>query len=428
MKNSFLLILLLTFVVTVHAQTKEPEPIDGIAAIVDEDVILMSEVNEAKRAAVIQLQSRTDQLPPDEAITYQVLERLISTKLQVSKARETGIVVSDAEVDKTIRKVAASNNMDINDLRKTLESDGLSFGAFWEQIRDEMTTARLQRKFAEQIAVSKSELDIYLSSDQQSAGEFHLGHILIPVSDSSDSAVVKKSAKQAELVYAELKKGVDFAKAAVTYSGGQKALEGGDLGWRPASQLPPTMVDALKGLKPGDITMPIPGPSGFHILKLIDTREAAKHMVTEYNTQHILIEVNELVSAVDALDQINLIVKQLGEGAEFNELAIKHSDDVSNASKGGDMGWEAPQAFGPQVQKILVELKDGEYSEPFQSSLGWHIMKVTARRESDKTDELVRRQAREAIRSRKSDEELEAFVRRLRSEAYIVDRVSNKQS
>ncbi|MGV6852607.1 MAG: peptidylprolyl isomerase [bacterium] len=415
--------LLLTMQVVSAAQSNA---IDGIAATVDEDIILISELAEAKRAALVQLKARTDQLPPDEVINRQVLDRLILTRLQVRKARENGINVTDNEVDKTIRQVAASNKMSMSELRRTLESDGLNFASFWEQIRDEMTIARLQKRFTQQVEVTESEIDNYLSSEQNLSGEFHLGHILIPVKEPSDPAQVKNAAAQAEKIYAELLDGADFAKSALTYSAGQKALEGGDLGWRPASQLPPSMVDALKGLKPGDIARPIPGPSGIHILKLIDKRDEAKHIVTEYKVGHILVKVNELVSAVDALDLITSIKEQLDEGKSFEKLAEKYSDDTATSTKGGDMGWEVPEAFGPQVQQILMSLKEGEVSEPFQSSLGWHIMKLEGVREADRTQVVVRNQAREAIRARKADEELATFVRRLKSDAYIVNKIEER--
>lgn len=410
-----------------RAQAIATDPVDRIVAVVDEDVILQSELDRAVGNILAQYAGRAGQLPPRDVIERQVLERLISIRLQLARAEQTGIRVSDMELDQSVMRLAQQNNVSLDQLRASLERDGFSYAEFRDTMRDELVVQRLRQRFVQsRVNVTDTEVDILLASESLKRGEVRLSHILVGVPDGASAAQIQAAREKAEMVKKELDGGLDFASAAIRFSDGQQALEGGDLGWRKFNEVPNAFADQIAGMQPGEVTQPMRGPSGFHILKLVDLREPQQELVREYNARHILIKTSELVSANDALDTVRDIRRRIEGGDDFAEMAKEFSEDTATANLGGDMGWFEIGAYGTRVEQVLNGLADGQLSEPFQTEVGWHLMQRLATREADVTDERRRDQAREIVRNRKAEEEYDLFLRQLRGEAYIENRLTDK--
>ena len=403
------------------AQLLPSDSIDRIVAVVDEDVVLQSELDRAVGQILAQYQRNPAQLPPRNLLEAQVLNRLIMTRLQVARADSTGVRVGDADIDNAVQTIARQNNLSPDQLRASLAQDGISYSEFRRNLHDELMVQRLHQRVAQSSAqVSDAEIDIMLASNSLKTGEVHLAHILIGVPDGASADQLQAAREKAERVKKEIDGGMDFTAAAIRYSNASDALEGGDLGWRRFDQVPSMFADLVQGMKPGDSTPALRGPSGFHILKLVGKRDTGPQMVTEYHARHIMVRMSELVSADEAQRKVAELRRRLVDGKEdFAKLAKQFSQDPGSANAGGDMGWFAIDAYGPKVAEVLTTLKDEEISQPFQTEAGWHLIQMLGKREQDKTREAQREQARQAIQERKADEEYDNFLRTLRSEAYV---------
>ncbi len=403
------------------AQLLPSDSIDRIVAVVDEDVVLQSELDRAVGQILAQYQRNPAQLPPRNLLEAQVLNRLIMTRLQVARADSTGVRVGDADIDNAVQTIARQNNLSPDQLRASLAQDGISYSEFRRNLHDELMVQRLHQRVAQSSAqVSDAEIDIMLASNSLKTGEVHLAHILIGVPDGASAEQLQAAREKAERVKKEIDGGMDFTAAAIRYSNASDALEGGDLGWRRFDQVPSMFADLVQGMKPGDSTPALRGPSGFHILKLVGKRDTGPQMVTEYHARHIMVRMSELVSTDEAQRKVAELRRRLVDGKEdFAKLAKQFSQDPGSANAGGDMGWFAIDAYGPKVAEVLTTLKDEEISQPFQTEAGWHLIQMLGKREQDKTREAQREQARQAIQERKADEEYDNFLRTLRSEAYV---------
>ncbi len=409
----------------VFAQALSTESVDRIVAVVDEDVILQSELDRAVGNVLAQYAGRNAQLPPRDVIERQVLERLILMRLQIQRAQGTGIRVSDTELDQAVMRLAQQNNVSLDQLRGSLERDGFSYTEFRDTMRDELTVQRLRQRFVQsRVDVTDTEIDILLASESLKRGEVRLSHILVGVPDGASPEQIREAREKAEMVKKEIDGGLDFAAAAIRYSEGQQALEGGDLGWRRFNEVPTVFADLIAGMKVGEVTQAMRGPSGFHILKLVDQREAQQELVREYHARHILLETSELVSSDEALQSVRNLRNRIEAGEDFGDLAKEFSADTRTANLGGDMDWFDLQAYGTRVADVTASLADGQVSEPFQTEAGWHIMQRLGTRDSDVTDERKRQQAGDVIRNRKAEEEYDGFLRQLRGEAYIENRLA----
>jgi peptidyl-prolyl cis-trans isomerase SurA len=405
----------------VQAQMLSREPLDRIVAVAEDEVILQSELDRAVANVLAQYRNRPQQLPPREVLERQVLESLILLRLQVQRAQSTGIRVSDTDVDQAMQRVAENNKMTVAQLRASLARDGVDFDDFRRNLRDQLLVQRLQQRVVQSAAnVSDSEVDILLASNSLKEGEVHLQHILIAVPESADAAQIQQAKERADEVKKQLDNGMDFTAAAIRYSGAQDALQGGDLGWRHYDEVPEAFANLVEGMQPGQVSQVLRGPSGFHIVKLVDKRSDAKQVVTEYHARHILIRVGELTSSEEAQKEINDIRRRIVDNHEdFAALAKRHSQDANTAGAGGDLGWFPIDQYGTRIANELAVLKDGEISPPFQTEAGWHILERLGTRQQDMTEAMKREHAREVIRNRKADEEYENFLRQLRSESYV---------
>ncbi|MCK9489246.1 MAG: peptidylprolyl isomerase [Xanthomonadales bacterium] len=424
--RTLLLPLLLLATVPVSAQSLTVETLDRVIAVVDEDVILASELDRSVNNIIDQYADRAAQLPPRDVLERQVLERMILMKVQADRAQETGIRISEMQVDAAIGDVARSNGLTPDQLRASLEQQGLHYGEFRETVREELLIQALQQRFVQtRVSVSESEIDNLLGSGQLQRGEVHIGHILIAVPEGADSHSIEEARSRAQAVHDQIQAGMDFASAAIRHSNAPNALDGGDLGWRGLNEIPSVFIDIVAQMREGEVTPAIRSPGGFHLLKLYGRRADSQRLVEEFNARHIMIEFTELTSPEQAERRIRDVHRQILDGADFTDMAREHSDDHNTGPLGGDLGWFPPEAYGTGVAQVLPTLADGEISEPFRSDVGWHLLQRLGNRQQDRTADFLRRQAAETIRSRKAGEEFERYVRELRGEAYIENRLDD---
>ena len=403
-----------------QAQLMPTEKLDGIVAVLDGDVILRSELERQVATVQAQYANNPQQLPPRAELERQVLDRLIMSKLQVARADETGIRIADSEIDQTLSQIAAQNRMDVDQLRQAITRQGMSWEQFRHNVHDESLIQKLrQRVVQSRVQVSDTEIELLLKNGGVQRGQLHLGHIQITLPDGASPEQIAAAQAKAEDVSRQIRDGMDFAAAAIRYSDAQNALDGGDLGWRSYDELPPAFAEIAEKLQIGQSAPPVRGPNGFHIIKLIERREATSDLVTEYHARHILVRITEIVSAAQAEKTIRDLRARILAGEDFAKLAKEFSNDTGTANLGGDMGWFVKGAYGSKIAEMLTETKVGEISEPFLSDAGWHILEPLATRTEDKTAEAERDKARQTLGSRKAEEEYGNFLRQIRAEAYI---------
>nr|WP_295377741.1 peptidylprolyl isomerase [Pseudoxanthomonas sp.] len=409
-------------VAPLSAQTLQP--LDRIAAIVDEDVILQSELDRAVANVINQYANQPGQLPPREVLERQVMERLILMKLQVTRASGSGIQVGDQEVNGAVAAVAQQNGMTVDALRARLAQDGMSFNDFRNSLRDEITVQRLRQSFAQsKIQVSEGEVDAALAMQAGSGQQYHLAHILVALPDGATAEQISTGQQKVDGIKALLDKGeMDFNAAAVRYSDSPNALDGGDLGWRSMDEIPTAFVEMLKTMSPGQVVGPLRGASGFQLLKLVETRDASqadKRTVTEYHARHILVRVTETQDAAAAKAKIDTLRARIAGGADFATVAKESSEDPNSRGEGGDLGWFPADAFGPAFGEQVAGVGDGQVTEAFRTDAGWHIVQRVEARQSDVTDANQRAQIRETIGRRKLEDEYNRFLQEMRGEAFV---------
>ncbi|MGH8247492.1 MAG: peptidylprolyl isomerase, partial [Gammaproteobacteria bacterium] len=348
--------------------------LDRIIAIVNDDVIMLSEVEDRLRTVKNQLHEQGTEMPPTSILEKQVLDRLILTKLQIQMAEETGIRVDDETLNRTISNIAAENQVTLTQFREILESDGYSYEKFREDIRNEILLTRLrQRQVDNRVVVTDREVENYLATQEHQGEietEYKLRHILIGLPDAPSASDLERATQLAQKVLTELKNGADFAGLAATHSDGQQALDGGDLGWRKAGQVPTLFADFVAGMRPGDFSEIIRSPSGFHIIKLEDLRDSTKNVVTQTHARHILIRTDELVTEEDAHRRLEQLRMRITGGDNFAELARAHSTDPVSAAEGGDLGWVSPGDLVGDFEEVMNSLAPNAISPPFQTQYG----------------------------------------------------------
>lgn len=397
--------------------------LDRIIAIANDDVLMESELVTRIRKVSQELREKDIPPPPVHILEKQVLERLIVQRLQIQEAIRSGIVVEDQALNRTLQKVARSSNLTLRQFRRVLERDGFSFAQFREDVRNEIMIGRVRsRKVKNRVKVTDQEID-HLLENIENRGEFSnqylVGHILIAIPDGSTSEAIQRYQNKAEAVLSELREGANFKQSAAANSDAQTALEGGEMGWRKRSELPSIFADVVPKLSVGQLGDIIRTPTGFHIIKLMETRGGEKVMVNQTNVRHILVKPSTVLTIEDARARVEQLRNRILSGESFSKLAKSNSDDTTSAVNGGSMGWTLPGKMVPQFEAVMNKAKVGEVSEPFKSQFGWHILLVEGRRKHDGTLQYRRNKARQIILKRKTEEELELWLRRLRDEAYV---------
>src|SRR5512146_2158649 len=423
-KKLFTLILIAFAAVASAAEQKGAVPIDRIEVVVNDDVITHNELDKRVASVTRMLQRQKTALPDKSGLERQVLERMIIEMLQSQYAKESGLRIDDAQLDKTILRIAQQNKFPtVAPFRAKLEQDGTDFREFREEIRNEIISVRLrEREVDSKLVISENDVDNYLSNQatQQGKGEeLELAHILVVVPEQASADKIQTYRSRAEQALAKLRGGAPFAQVAAGYSDAQDALKGGELGWRPADRLPPLFSEPLQKMKPGELTPILRSPNGFHIIKLIARRSKDTPVViTQTHARHILIKTSELVPENEAKARLLEIKQRIDKGADFAEEARLHSEDGS-APQGGDLGWLSPGETVPEFENAMDALKVGQVSGLVQSGFGWHLIQVLERRSTDVSVEQKRQRARNAIRTFKSDEAFQDWLRQLRDRAFV---------
>lgn len=404
--------------------------LDGVAAIVNEGVVLKSQLMQ-QTAMIIKRARESDppmQLPPANVLREQLLERLIITEIQLQRAAMIGLQVSDQYLNESIAQIAASNNVRFEDMPALLAQEGVNYAAFREEMRDEITLDQLRRiDVGQRINVSPREIQQCIADLEGNVAvnsDYNLSHILISMSESATAAQIDEAKSKADEVYAQLIDGADFSEMAIRYSDAQTALDGGALGWLKGDQLPTLYTDIVAAMEAGDVSEPFRSASSFHIVKVNDLRSAIQRSeVEQVLVRHILVTPNEIIDDETAKQQLEDALEKLADGEDFGELAKLMSDDPGSANNGGEMDWSGPGTFVPEFEEVVDASEIGEISDPFRSRFGWHVVEVMDRRVYDNTEDLKQSNCDLRIRNGKMEEETQLWIQRLRDEAYVETRI-----
>ncbi|MFZ4504504.1 MAG: peptidylprolyl isomerase [Methylovulum sp.] len=399
------------------------EVLDRMVAVVEDDVILESELNLEVATIIQRMQASKAQLPPEAMLRKQVLEKLIMDKLQRLMAEKAGITVSEEMLTTSALEIAERNHLSLEQFRAELQNQGMSYKAFLDNMRNEIIINQLRgRELGGRIKVTDREVDHYLETEGKVGSEdinYRLGHILVAVREGASATDIKKAQAKVDQVLEKLREGQDFGKLAMSYSDDANALKGGDLGWRALRDIPSLFSEGITRMQEGQVADAIRSPSGFHIIKMLAIKGVDSHTITKTKVRHILIKTNELIDDTEASKRLLELKKRIQDGDDFAVLARSHSDDKGTAIKGGSLDWVSPGDLVKPFEEAMNALSLGQMSEPVQTQFGWHLIQVNEREKKDNSAEYRKNQVREAIRKRKIEEETELWMRRLRDEAYV---------
>ena len=414
--------ILLGFLISTNTYTKI-ELIDRVVAVVDSGVIMESQLNSRVEEILIRLKNDKAELPPLNLLEEQVLDRLIIEEIQLQLADRAGIKISDSELNQTLSRVSSQNNLSLEEFRLKLEAEGTSYKSFRDTIKKELIIQRVQRgKVGAKIDISEQELENFINSEEgrtQLAEQYNVQHILLSVKSGLSEIEIEAIENEAVSLLERLENGESFEKLAASYSAGQKALEGGFLGWRTSAELPSLFAEVVTGLTVGEVAQPVRSGAGFHILKLTEKRGNTVKFLDQTLARHILVQPSEIRTENQAEMLINDIYKRLKEGEDFKQLARQFSEDPGSKMDGGELGWSNPGDYDPAFEMTLNATEIGQLSEPVKSSFGWHIIEVMDRRNEDVSQEEQKNRAYQIIFKRKFDQELQSTLIELRAEAYV---------
>jgi len=417
-------ILALTLLSTAHVSVAQVKPLDGVAIVVNDGVVLKSEIE----ALVTQVKQRALQsaqtLPSDRVLETQATERLIDKVLKKQMAQRMSMRIGDTQLDQTIENIAGEQKLTVVQLKTALERDGINFASYRESIRDDILLGQVERiSLRRRINISEQEIDnlvILMKEHGQSTVQYNLGHILISHNGDESTENQKATRERADKVLELLNSGSDFKRIAITASSGPKALEGGDWGYMNINEMPTLFTDAVRGKSKDDVIGPFKSGNGYHILKIFDIKGQQQVDVSEVNAKHILIKTSIVLSDERAKQMLDQFIVDIAEGtATIEALAKKHSDDPGSAIRGGELGWNDPSIYVPSFKETLAKLEMDELSQPFKSSHGWHIVQLTGKRQVDATENFIKNRAYQMLFNRKFNEESTAWTKELRSNAFI---------
>ena len=402
--------------------------IDGVAAIVNEGVVLRSELNRQQDLIIMRATEAGMELPPAHILREQVLERLIVEEIQRQRADRIGIQISDQMLNQAIAQIAQANNMNFEDLPAILEQDGIDYGEYRRDMRKQMILEQLKRiDVVNRISVSQREIEACLADLEDNAvvnSNYNLSHILVSVPASATNEQFGEAEQEALSIVAQVESGADFGELAIRYSDSDTALQGGSLGWRPGNQLPSLFSDVVGGMNDGDVSQPIRAISGYHIVKINEIQGVTqKSEIEQTLVRHILITPDQIIDEETAKQQAQDAYDRIQAGENFAEIAKLMSDNPGSANQGGEMGWTNPGEFVPEFEEVANNSEIGELSEPFRSRFGWHILEVQERRTYDNTEDLKESNCIQRVRNGKLNNETELWVRRIRDEAFVETRI-----
>jgi len=406
------------------ALSSTAQTLDEIIAVVEETVILQSELDSRVNLIVKQFGTNANQLPPIDSLRAQILDRMIVETIQLQMAQRLGIRIRDEDVTEAMTRVAARNNQSLQAFRKTLMAQNTDFADFREQIKRELTISRVQQRMVSQrIQVTDQDVQNFLASPigkEQLSAEYRLFHILIALDENPSNAETQRTLESVQQLKRRIETGkISFSNAALTYSDGQNAEQGGDMGWRRLGQLPTLFAEAIKKLPAGELSNPIQSGAGFHLLYVQERKGGVIKNVNQTQVRHILVTPNAIRSENQTKALIDTIYEQLKQGADFMALAKTYSDDATTARNGGDLGWIDPSTMVPAFEKVVLSQPIGVIARPFRSQFGWHVLEVQDRRNQDMSEAFKLATARQMIFRRKFDEELDSWLREMRQDAYV---------
>ncbi len=397
--------------------------LDRVVAIVDDDVVLLSELNQRMVGILSRIQQSGTQAPADEILRKQVLEQLISERLQLNMGYNAGIRISDEEVNQTLARVAASNNLSMEDYIGQIHASGSTMATVRQEIASEIIIMRVQQgQVMRRINISEQELTNFLNSEEGrlvTSPDVKIGQILLSVPSSSSGGEVDATMSKLNDIEQQLQNGVDFRQLAIANSDDQSALDGGDLGWRKMAQLPSVFIEAVEAMEVGQVSEPIRSAAGYHLIKLYDRRGGGEKLIEQHFARHILLKPNQIRDEAATIQLLNDLRDRVKEGEDFAALSKEFSEDPGSALKGGELGWSTPGMFVPEFEQTMSDIALNEVSEPFRSQFGWHVLQVTDRRMQDFSDNILRNGAENLLRQRKFSEELQVWLQEIRDEAFI---------
>ena len=416
-------------VVVADELSETGEFLDGVAAIVNEGVVLKSQLNEQVSMITERAAAQNIPLPPAEILEEQLLERLILAEIQLQRADRIGLNVGDEMLNRAVAGIAQENGVPFEDMPRLLAEDGIEYAAFRRQLREELTISNLRNiEVGERINVSEREIEqcvADLEGNVVTNSEYALSHILLTLPEGADAGQIKEVEDLANQIYAQIQNGADFREMAVRYSAGPTALEGGSLGWMQGQQVPTLFTEVLQDMGRGDVSAPIRAASSFHLVKVDDLRSAMERSeISQANVRHILIMPNEIIDDATARQRLEEALRKIRDGEEeFGEQAKLLSDDPGSSNLGGELGWSSPDSFAPEFAQTIRDSEIGVISEPFRTQFGWHILEVLERRVYDNTEDLKQRNCAAKIRQGKMEEESQTWMQRLRDEAFVETRI-----
>ncbi|MEN4724786.1 peptidylprolyl isomerase SurA [Erwinia amylovora] len=417
--------LILGAALTASTAFAAPQVVDKVAAVVNNGVVLESDLDSMMQSVKGQAQQAGQQLPDDRTLRHQILERLVMDNILLQKAKQAGLQVSDAQLDQAIANIAQQNKMSIDQLRSRLAYDGMNYASYREQIRKEMATSEVRNsEVRRRVTILPQEVDSLASqlASQNSAGtELNISHILLPLPENPTQQQVDDQENLAKQLVSEAKGGADFGKLAIAHSADPQALKGGNMGWGRIQELPSLFAQALVTAKKGDITGPVRSGVGFHILKVNDMRGDNQSIsVTEVHARHILLKPSPIMTDDQARQKLQQVASDIKSGKlTFSAAAKQLSQDPGSANQGGDLGWSSAEVFDPAFRDALLRLKKGQIGDPVHSSFGWHLIELMDTRKVDKTDAAKKERAYRLLFNRKFAEEAQTWMQEERAAAYV---------
>jgi peptidyl-prolyl cis-trans isomerase SurA len=406
---------------TVGNAQSATEVLDQVVAIVDDDIVMASELRERIAAVNESIAARGIEAPPEDQLIRETLDRLILENIQLQKGQRVGVRISDAQLNSAMQRIAAQNRMTLDQFRQALEQQGQSYGAMREQVRREMIIQRVQGGNVNQrIQITEQEVDNFLATEEgqkMAQPEYHIVHALLAIPPDASAAAVAAAEAHVEKLAKRIRNGESF-EAVVSSSTGQYTFSGGDLGWRKLDDLPSLFSDVAPGLAAGETADPIRSDSGYHLVYMAEKR-GGEQVVAQTEARHILIKPSEIMTDEQARELVVELRARAESGEEFGDLAREYSEDIGSAAEGGELGWTSPGQMVPEFDKAMAATEVGQISEPVKTQFGWHIIQVEGRRQQDMTSEAIRAQAMNYLHDRKYQEELDAWLRQIRDEAFV---------